>query len=404
MRHIIGFSTYPVKVPLHGGQRRICAFAEYYRSIGISYECVSIYDSRIYRAPLVGAHDIAIGQYHNELDHLPFIDDLRAGWFAASDDLATKHFSDLILSRAPMAISLEQPFLWPLLKKLRENPHIAAIPIIYSSQNWEAPLKSEILSRSGIPLEHAAIVKATIQKMEGELVESSNLIFAVSEDDARIYRSLAGKRPVVVVRNGVSRPMMPATSNIALQSFGNSRYFFFVGSAYPPNSEGFCALVLHSGLFFVPPEKTFAICGGTATGIFSDPRYQKFLGSNSDRCELFVDITDNDLNDLKSGAHAVLLPINFGGGSNLKTAEALVSCKWVIATSTALRGFDDYANEPGVVVANDPFSFRKAIMETYHAPPLKLTEQARTHRERLFWDRCFDTVRENKILDMFRSA
>ena len=171
------------------------------------------------------------------------------------------------------------------------------------------------------------------------------------------------------------------------------RYLFFVGSSYPPNSDGLCSLLLEDGLFFMPPKKGFAICGGASEGIFGDPRYARFLVSNGDRVNFYQNISDEELRSVKAYAHAVILPINFGGGSNLKTAEALATGKWIVATPTAMRGFEDYMNEPGVVIADGRLDFRKAVIRVFNSEPLQLSKAEKDRREMVYWDRCLAHVK-----------
>ena len=45
----------------------------------------------------------------------------------------------------------------------------------------------------------------------------------------------------------------------------------------------------------------------------------------------------------------------------MKTAEALVLGKWVIATSIAMRGYEDFLDAEGLIIANDSVGFRRAV-------------------------------------------
>jgi glycosyltransferase involved in cell wall biosynthesis len=285
--------------------------------------------------------------------------------------------------------------MWPLIKRLRCDPEIEKIPLIYSSQNWEAPLKYAMLVRTGTTPSIAHTVEQMIEDIEREAVHASQLIFAVSDADANIYREIDPGKRIIVVRNGVDRPGQTSEAAQAEDTLGglrDRRYLFFVGSAYPPNVDGMCDLLLEDGLFFMPPRRGLAICGGSAQGIFDDPRYQRFLGANTERVSFYPSISDANLETLKSSAHAILLPINFGGGSNLKTAEALASGKWVVATPTAMRGFENYISEPGVVIAEGRAAFRKAVITVFNSPPLQLTDEERARRDMVYWDHCFDHV------------
>ena len=81
-----------------------------------------------------------------------------------------------------------------------------------------------------------------------------------------------------------------------------------------------------------------------------------------------------ELSAVKQGCHGVFLPIRGGGGTNLKTAEALALGKWVVATSTALRGFEAFLGADGVVIADTSADFRRAMRQVLERPPLELTE------------------------------
>lgn len=395
MRTIVGFTTYPIKFPIHGGQRRVHAFAEHYRSIGILFESVCIFEPEIYESREVGRYDLPLEPFRSEFSDVPLIGDLLSGLYAAGQTRIVDHFLRVLLEKQPCAITLEQPFMWPLVKKLREHAEIKKIPLIYSSQNWESPLKKVMLLNAGVERKTVGLVENKINELEREAVAGSDLIFAVSESDAKIYAILAPKKAVCIVRNGVNRP--PTAGLSVPNELMNQRYFFFVGSAYPPNIDGICSLVFDGGIFFVPPQKSFAICGGVAHGISRDARYQQFLAANTERVHFFEKISDDELNAIKASAHAFLLPIEFGGGSNLKTAEALASGKWVIATSTSLRGFEEFADEPGVIVADGRTQFRKAAMQVYRKPALQLSAEARARRDAVYWDHCFDALPDESL-------
>ncbi|MFN3691081.1 MAG: hypothetical protein ACK4UU_09175, partial [Fimbriimonadales bacterium] len=60
-------------------------------------------------------------------------------------------------------------------------------------------------------------------------------------------------------------------------------------------------------------------------------------------------------------SHAVLLPISVGGGTNLKTAEALRSRRPLIATQASMRGFEAWATERNVYISNSVSDFRSAV-------------------------------------------
>jgi hypothetical protein len=76
------------------------------------------------------------------------------------------------------------------------------------------------------------------------------------------------------------------------------------------------------------------------------------------------------LNSLIANATIMLLPIPYGGGSNVKTAEALLSGKRVIATASAMRGFTEFQSLPAVQVVDNEQSFVEALLHAFEVGPL----------------------------------
>ena len=402
MPRILSLSTYPVVKPVHGGQRRIDAFARRLTAEGWEFVNAAVYDANHYGGASVSPNDIPLKYVAGKWSDLPFVGDLQAGEFATEYE-AYRHFVGLVRRLSPDVIQLEQSFLWPLVKRLRQDGFAADIPMVYSSQNWEAPLKYDILRKSGVTEEKASGVAKAIVEMELEAAAASVAVVAVSATDAERYREADPTKPIFVVPNGVSRPIEPTeTEQRVSEIFEHRRYVLFVGSAYPPNLDGFFKLVLSKGLFFCPPEKAIAICGGVAHGIYAYGHYQAMISANGRRVQFFPEPSDGDLEALKRGAHVVLLPIQFGGGSNLKTAEAIASGKWVVATSTALRGFEAFRNARGILVADTPSEFRAAIVKALASPPLQLAPAEIEARETVYWDRCFDGSGYCEFVEQYR--
>lgn len=405
MNGVLSLSTYPVVKPRHGGQLRIRAFGECFARLGVPFDTACVYESPAYGGPTVGFNDLPLIDDNQLWPDTPFIGDLRSGVFAAESPAAYAHFVEVVKRTQPRVIQLDHPFMWPLVAKLREKGKLKGVKLWYASHNFEGPLKEAVLRKAGVTGGRAAAINAQIQLLENDIVEVADAVIAVSENDAAEYRAMRADVPVIVVPNGVARP--PSDIDLdreCARMFEGRPLIFFVGSAYPPNIEGYLRLVVGSGLYFTPPRKHFAICGGCSEGIFKDNRYGRRLLAHSERVHFFPDVDDADLWCLKAAAHVMLLPIEFGGGSNLKTAEALASGKWVVATSTALRGFEQFAQAPGVLVADTPEAFRAAIVDAIGRPPLQLTAAERKAREAVHWDRGFeDSGFEAMVQNAFRS-
>ena len=384
IRRVLGLGTYPVVKPIHGGQRRVDAIARFYRSIGIEHIHACIYDSAAYRPPLVGPHDIPLVATTGEFGPIGLTGDLLSGLQGETDAATRAHFANVVERIAPDALQLEHPFMWPLAKRLRDRAGVR-LPVIYSSHNVEAPLKQSILASAGMSKDLSRRVYETIDHMEADLCREAALVVCVTASDGDSYRR--HNPSITVVPNGVDRPPTTIRPNDAVRAaFGDNRFLFMVGSDYVPNIEGFCDYVARDGMFFCPPVKSVAVCGGVAAGIRAHAEFRRFLPANSARTEFFPVIDDDALWAVKEACHAVMLPILTGGGSNLKAAEALTLGKWVVATPMALRGFEAFMDAEGVILANDRHAFRRALAQTLHKPPLRISDAARKARDTLYWD------------------
>jgi glycosyltransferase involved in cell wall biosynthesis len=391
IKRILGLGTFPSVKPVHGGQRRAAAFRTFYRTIGIEYVYTCIYDGNHYTAPLVGPDDIPLIAGEAAEAPVSLIGDLLSGRQGATHDASFRHFLHMVEQLEPDAIQLEQPFMWPLAKRLRETLGARTLPLIYSSYNVEAPLKDAILLSGGVPQNVRRRICDSIEQMEAEICREAMLVICVTASEREHYlQHRSEPRDVIVVPNGVDRPPGVIKKYAPGHEVFQGRPFaFMVGSAYPPNIEGFCRYIIKGGAFMVPPVKSIAVCGGLCDGIANHPVYQEFLAANSRRIHFFPTIDDSELWSIKTSCHVVALPIATGAGSNLKTAEALTLGKWIVATPTALRGFEAFLDAEGLIVADDPTMFRRAIGQTLRSPPLTISDASRTAREALYWDRGF---------------
>jgi glycosyltransferase involved in cell wall biosynthesis len=390
IRRVLGLGTYPSVKPVHGGQRRVAAFRRFYETIGIEYVYACIYDGNHYAPPFVGPYDIPLDASRPADAPISLIGDWVSGQQGAMHAISFEHFRKVVEQLKPDALQLEQPFMWPLVRRLHETRG-GRLPLIYSSHNVEAPLKDAILSSGGVASHVRRHICESIEQVEADICRASALIVCVSAVEREHYlQNHASPQDVIVVPNGVDRPPAVIDDDAPIRAaFEGRPFMFMVGSAYPPNVDGFCNYVLKDGAFMMPPVKSLAVCGGMSDGINNHPSYQRFQAANSSRIQFFPRIEDSVLWALMSSSHGALLPLGTGRGSSLKTAEALVLGKWIVATSVAMRGFEAFLGSEGLIVADDSVAFRLAIATALRSPPLVISEKSRKAREALHWDRCF---------------
>jgi hypothetical protein len=399
IKRIVGFGTFPAVKPVHGGQRRAAAFRNFYQTVGIEYIYTCIYDSEYYGPTFVGPYDIPLIVPESVEGPVTLIGDMLSGRQGATDEASFRHFLSVIEKLKPDALQLEQPFMWPLAKRLQEKPDVKMLPLIYSSYNVEAPLKDAILTGVGVASDQRRLICDDIEQMEAELCREAALVVCVTAAERDHYLRYCSPGNLIVVPNGVGRPPEVIQESAQCREIFRGRPFvFMVGSAYPPNIDGFCNYVVKDGAFMVPPIKSLAVCGGMGDGIINQPSYQRFQAANSSRIQFFPRIEDSELWALMSSSHGALLPLATGSGSNLKTAEALILGKWVVATSVAMRGFEAFLDSEGLIVADDSVAFRQAIATVLRSPPLVISKKSKKARDALHWDRCFGDSELNRCL------
>lgn len=385
---ILSLGTYPIVKPVHGGQRRTSQIGQYLELSGHTYQYACVYSPFAYGDNLVSEHDYPLSHVGGLYSETPFIEDLASGVFASSQDGPWNHFRSLVEQFQPDVLQVEQPFMWPLVKRLRTEGTASSTALVYSSHNVEAPLKRRILDGAGLSREKISRVGRLIEDLEEELIAVADVVIAVSQADAVHYRRSEPESNIVIVRNGTDRPV-PPTPPPAAPEIVKGGHLFFVGSAYPPNVEGFEKFVLSNTLYGFP-RKSLVVCGGAASAIRRSPLYTPHIASYDDRVEFFDKPEDSELVWLQDRARGTILPIATGGGSNLKTAEALSCGKWVVATPLALRSFEEFMGGAGVLVASTPEQFRGAMLDVIHAAPLVLNEAELTSRQALYWDRTLE--------------
>lgn len=72
--------------------------------------------------------------------------------------------------------------------------------------------------------------------------------------------------------------------------------------------------------------------------------------------------TDDVKNAAFTISSAVVLPVATGGGTNLKTAEALLTGLPIVSTSFAMRGFEKFSKLPYLFLADTATETEAALL------------------------------------------
>lgn len=389
-RRILLLGSYPTRRPIHGGQVRLAQLAAAYRRHGFAVRQVNVfvpqpvYARHGFWSRLLGGGSLDLPLPRERLQALagqvPFIEDVLSGQVVAADAAAVAAI-ERHAGRVDW-LHLEQPWLLPLVERLRERGALGRFRLIYGSQNIEHPLKRAIFAQYRITGADAML--ARIEALEAAAAGAAELVVVVTQADARQLAQWT-RAPMVLAPNGVqpwrSRPGFRQRWRARL---GEAPFALYVASAHPPNIKGFCAAFGES-LAALAPGQRVVLAGSVAEHVCQTDWFRRWEALNARRVYAAGLLSADELAAVKDLAHTFVLPVTSGGGSNLKTAEALYAGRHVVATRLALRGFEDWTDLPGLVVAAPGLGFAQAVARSLAQPPLAEAQPAAARRQQLTW-------------------
>ncbi len=262
---------------------------------------------------------------------------------------------------------------------------------MYGSQNIEWHLKNAILS-SYIDSITAQKYTELIKQVELDAINGADRIICVSENDAFWIKEQT-QTQVILAPNGVSP--WSSTDNGSkeakvITSF--YKYALYCASAHPPNISGFFEM-FGSGFGSLKPDEKLIIAGSAGWSIAGDLRVHK-SPKLAEKVTISGVVNQPCLNGLIDSAHCIVLPLTQGGGTNLKTAEALWSGKHIVATKIAMRGFEKFIGSRGVRIANDSIEFKRELRAAMNDPVLELTDEEKEKRNIVLWSSCLKPLEE----------
>ena len=378
---ILILSTYPATNPIHGGQHRLSQIVKLLRKEGYEVDVRGILGASAY--PSVAGYlpfpgNEALSAY---LPNTSLMEDWAIGRFAADANGGFKRLAALCANNYDV-IFCEQPWLFQFAHA-RYSAGKRRPLFVYGSQNVEHRLKGEIVEQY-LGKSLAERYSKMVLETEKFAMSEADLIIAVSEKDKEWLAS-AASAPVVVAPNGVvdrrARTHDVRESNAIS---GNYKFALYCASGHPPNIQGFYE-IFGRGIGCLAPAERLVVAGGAGPSIAGDARSSK-TSSLSRSLIVAGEVTESQLSGLLSTAHVIVLPVTRGGGTNLKTAEAIWSGRHVVSTSVAMRGFERFATARGLRVADEPASFLAAIRQAMSEPSLELRAEERAERSTVLWD------------------
>lgn len=399
---VLILSTFPFQTPRHGGQVRLANIAKSFEAAGFEVRSVAVFEPEIYEAAQLGPHDMEFPPSSDfrlfEGNSQIFLNDLLAGRYTASDEGGYPR----LLAQLPRRVDVvfvEQPWLWPVARKLKTTAQCRGAVTVFGSENIEGPLKRSIFETYAYANERGL---AAIDQVEREACQEADLTLAVTQSDLEVLVGLGAKR-AMLAPNGVS-PWAASEAKLAewRGKLPAAPWVLYVASAHPPNFTGFMACVGDS-LACLPPDSRLVVAGSVGPHLAERLMQSRWHAINRTRLHILGELSDEDLAAVKSLTHAFLLPIQDGGGSNIKTAEALYSGAYVVGTQTSFRGYEGFIEAERVFAATSPRAFADHIRHVLALPrPGALSAPAEAARMALRWDQCLASVPAS-IHDMLES-
>ena len=394
-RTILFLSTYPYGRPHHGGEIRLAHIAKVFAAAGWDVRGIAVYDEQGYLASSVGADDVPFPARDRwrkfEGRPIPLIDDLLSGIYAESDSGGFPAIARR-LPRNIDVIHVEQPWLWGLARKIQQQRGHGNVALVYGSQNIEAPLKRQILTAWGTA--GVEDVVRAIDTLERRAAREADLTLAITRQEMETL-STYGARRRLLAPNGIE-PWEAREEDLERwrRRLPRGPWILYVASAHPPNFSGITQIVGES-LGFLAPNSRLVVVGTVSEHVYRVLNDTRWSALNASRLQLLFVLPDRDLAAVKQLTNVFILPIAHGGGSSLKTAEAIYSGSYVIGSSAAFRGYEDLLHLPEIAVANAPGPFRKAIQDALRRPAPASKASRGEARESLRWDTCLAQMPEH---------
>ncbi|WP_285412450.1 glycosyltransferase family 4 protein [Variovorax sp. efr-133-TYG-130] len=395
---ILIFGPWAITRARHGGQIRAANIVSAYRAAGHDVKFIGIYDPNNVPPLDTTRDDVPIDATVMQFVHASGVPWQISLWRSFAEcKVLFERFVAIVRDFKPDVVQFEEPYMWPLVRTLRDSSHLRDVRIIHSSYNFETEYRRE-LSRIAGHFDEAVLLD--VAQQEEQIARECDLVITVSDDDARSFRALGASR-VIVARNGSSRVLPCKTAIRAVNDYlGAQSFALFVSSAHPPNAQGLLQFV--EGIEQPLPGKLI-ICGAVFKLLESQRRKHRLLRD----AEIWGMVDPEVLQALLARASVVILPKTSGGGSNLKTSEALLSARPVVATRFAFTGFEDWQDLQGVWIEDEPIMFWRRVAEQLRSerdPSSTWHESAFERRNHLLWEACLVPMVDALAQDLVTGA
>lgn len=385
---VLVLGIFPFRVPFSGSQVRLHHIVRAYEAAGFEVQDIVLHEPGAYPPSHLGPHDFPFPRrspYRQfEGRKARFIDGYAFGQYAAAEDGGLPD----LLRRLPATVDVvhvEGLWMWAATRKLRQAPPCRNAVFVFGTENVEHALKRAIFEAHDHTDDRAL---EALAELETAACREADLTLAVTRAELAVFVGLGARRGVEAA-NGIA-PWSATPAKLAewRGRLPAGPWVLYVSSAHPPNVTGFADLIGDS-LAFLPAETQLVLVGTAAAPVAERLLKAPDAALNRSRLQVLGVLPEADLAAVRTLAHAYILPIRDGGGSNLKTAEALYAGAYVVGTSTSFRGFEGTMGADRVRIADTSAGFRAAVAEVLgRERPGPLDAAADADRRALEWAGC----------------
>lgn len=392
MRKMLFISNFPFSKPFHGGQIRSNELYQKYKELGFDVKILVVKPEETYLDQKSDFEFIvSLSEFAHEVEK---VNELL-------DDYACYQYSEKYLDKIVKKVGVdydfvhcEMPWLFPIAYEIKKRSNKKLLTI-FGSENVESVLKAQILKKAGINSKVIHEIDIKIRALESFACNESDLVYVVSENDYNYFSSVSNDTSkILLIQNGVSNKRFKNVDESILNRLPE-KYFAFVGSAHLPNVTGFVEMFAKS-LGFLPPDVKVVVIGGVGKMLKADRSYLRYKNVYESRIVYLKDISFPQLDAILLNSLAILLPVVEGGGTNLKTAEALLSSNRIIGTSKSFVGYEEFISSEGVYIANSPFEFMVCMKNSLE----KMDTKTRLNVEKLTWQYNLKVI-DMKVSDFY---
>jgi len=331
--------------------------------------------------------------YHLEIDKSSFFEKVKDGTISdwAICDYILKNETLLLNLRKftkkfnPDIVLLEQPFLWPIVRELLEGGFIdKRCLVVNSTHNIEFKLKESIYQGVFNPTQSAEYT-SVVRSLEKDATKYSDITLCVSGIDYNYFKSLNNKAHTVIFPNGTKKCTDFDSGGWVKRFKGTKNNWVFVASWHQPNIDGIRRLI-NSGLESLESKQTKLWVLGSVVHPISE--FIKDHSKKNSVVQLVGECSNSEIAAAIDCATGIILPIWEGGGSNLKTAQALVSGKHILSTNYAFRGYEEFTSTESLLLTDEA----KNLVKEMDSDNYSSNNVNRTGVEVLEWKNIFEDL------------